>query len=172
MKWKTVAVGLLTAGSCFASDVSFWFGIGQNKDLSMEIGYSYKNYGANIYNAGNYDYAEGEVINSRPPHTSYVVEKGRKVGGTIGMDVMYFVNLWKFRPFVEGGFTVEEKRDIAVSTNILDKGALYTLNRKTKLGFAGGAGLQFRYKLLLIGVEFHTAKGIIGQVGFAFWWTR
>ena len=168
MKVKGVVLGILLAGSCFASEVGFWFGIGQNKDLSMEIGYSYKNYGANIYNAGNYDYTESEVIDSSPPHTQYVVEEGRRIGGTIGLDVMCFVKVWKFKPFVEGGFTVEEKRDIAVSTNILDKGALYTLNRRTKLGFAGGAGLQFRYKLLLIGVEFHTAKGIIGQVGFAF----
>lgn len=168
MKFKSVILGVLLAGSCFASEVGFWFGVGQNTDLSMELGFSYENWGVNIYNAGNYDYASGEVIDSSPPHTQYVVEEDRRIGGTIGLDVMYFVRLWKFRPFVEGGITIEERRDIAVSTNILDRGARYTLNRRNKLGFAGGAGLQFRHNLWLIGIEFHTAKGIIGQLGVVF----
>jgi len=168
MKLKSIFIGLLIGGSCFASDVGFWFGIGQNTDLSMEVGFSYKNWGANIYNAGNYDYGVDEVIDSKPTHTQYVVERDKRISGTIGIDLMYFVNVWKFKPFVEGGITIEEFRDLAVSTNILDRGAIYTLNRRNKLGFAGGVGIQFRHNLLLVGLEIHTAKGVMGQIGFSF----
>ena len=158
---------LFFVASALSSPV-VWFGIGQNTDLSMEIGFSYGNWGANIYNAGNYDYAKKDVIDSRPPHTLYVVERDKVVGGIFGLDVMYFIKLWKLRPFIEGGFTITEKRNLAISTNILDRGAIYTLSRRNKLGFAGGVGTIFIHGLLLIGIEYHTEKGIVGQFGFAF----
>ena len=169
MKAKVILAGILVAGSCFASEVGMWFGIGQGKeDVSFELGMSYKNWGVNIYNAGSYDYSSGEVNDSKPPHTSYVVEKDRVVGGVIGIDVMYFVQVWKLRPFVEGGLTIKEERDIAVSASDVDRGALYTLNKKTKFGIAGGAGVLYQHKNVLLGAEIHTEKGIMGLAGVRF----
>ena len=170
MKAKGILAGLLIASSCFASDVSVWFGIGQAKeDVSAEIGLSYKNWGANIYNAGSYDYSDGEVENSRPPHNSYVVEKGRIVGGVIGIDVMYLFPVWKLRPFIEGGLTFKEKRDVAISTAVLDRGTKYTLSKKTKIGVAGGVGAFYRMDNgLTFGMELHTEKGIVGLMGVLF----
>ena len=169
MKARGILAGLLIASSCFASDVSMWFGVGQAKeDISVEIGLSYKNWGANIYNAGSYDYSDGEVEDSRPPHNSYIVEKDRIVGGVIGIDLMYIFQVWRLNPFVEGGLTFKEKRDVAISTAVLDRGTRYTLSKKTRIGVAGGVGIFYNLKNFRLGVELHTEKGIMGLIGVSF----
>lgn len=147
-------------------DIDYWFGIGQGReDISVEVGYRNGSIGANVYVAGDYDYSFGEVEANEPPHNNYIRENDKKVGQAFGFDLMY---ISPYLLYVEGGIAIQEYRDLAISTGILDTGVIYTLDRSRKISIGYGIGLMGHYKRALFGLEVHNKKGIIANIGWRF----
>ncbi len=166
---RAIAVIIMILSVLFDDDSygnDFWIGLGQGKeDISYEFGYREGNLGANIYVAGDYDYSYGEVESNEPPHNNYRRENNKRVGQGVGFDIMYFSPYWLF---IEGGLAIEEYRDIAISTGIIDTGVIYTLDRSRRLKIGYGIGVAKHFSNFLFGIELHNRKGILGMVGWRF----
>lgn len=149
-----------------AKEWSIWLGIGQKDGISTEFGIAEGKWGANIFIAGDFDYTAGEVEDNPPPHNQYVRQNNAKVGQAFGIEAMFFIPVKHIKPFIEGGVAIREYRDVAISTGLLDKGVIYTLDRTQKFTLSYGTGFQVNLlRKFILGIEFHNMKGIMAQFG-------
>ena len=166
---KKLLAFLLFSTSVYASQGEVFFGIGQgDKNISWNVGFKYKNIGANVFSSGNYDYSRGEVNPNPPPHTMYIREDNKKVGSIVGLNMTYFLSYKSLDFFAETGLGIREYRDLAISTNDYDRGNIYTLSREKRLKLSYGIGANINIKNFLIGINLNNLKGILVNVGVGF----
>lgn len=168
---STLCAAVLTTPLAQANDG--WFSIGKATEasgngLSVAIGMRGKgNWGFAFGGIFNADYSESNVLNYPVPHNSFTSLGTKRVGNSLGVDALYFLNPEdRFKTYLGLGVYYAPKKDLAQS-NLT--GWVYTQKDQSSTSLSAEIGTLYTTdSKLLVGFGLHSVRGATFSIGKTF----
>ncbi len=143
-----------------------WFGYGQGAKIdanTFSIGFRGGSFGVDMYKSFSLEY-EGNFHDFTIPHDNYYVIDEDGVKKSLGLDLIYFVDLKKEQSiYLKGGLYGESRCKFVQSR---DTDNAYCHNKYTSYSFSTGAGYMYSYKNLAFSAGYHLNRGFEATIGF------
>lgn len=160
----------LISTESLANGPAAWLSVGEKDgNTGFAVGFRGVDLGIEIGGINDSDYSSSDMYDYQIPFIDqYTIDLGKhKVDSAIGFDVLGFYNASKRLSFFGGlGLYFQEYRRI-----MLDDwtGLLYTESQETEAEAAFSGGIQFfPSSALVLGIGYHSIRGINGQIGIRF----
>lgn len=151
-----------------ANGPAAWLSVGEmDGNTGFAVGFRGVDLGIEIGGINESDYSSSDMYDYPVPHTDFTDLGRQKVDSAIGFDVLGFYNASKRLSFFGGlGVYFQEYRRVAESNLSF---LLYTESQETEAEAAFSGGIQFfPSNALVLGIGYHSIRGINGQIGVRF----
>ncbi len=141
-----------------------WLSVGGKEHFSLAFGGRGTHWGFEVGAINDGQYSSREVLDYPVPHNDYTLLGKYKIGGTYGIDVLYYPLNWSSMSIgVSVGVYFYEEAEIARS-NVT--GWLYRQTSEGNIEPAWGINLDwFPFKGVLLGLTFHSIRGLAVRLG-------
>ena len=151
-----------------AAGPAAWLSVGEKDgNTGFAVGFRGVDLGIELGGINESDYSSSDISDYPAPFTGFFDLGKQKVDSAIGIDVLGFYNASKQLSFYGGlGLYFQEYRRIAQDDVTL---LLYTEAEETEAEAAFSGGIQFfPSNAVLLGIGYHSIRGINGQIGMRF----
>lgn len=158
----------LVCAQAHAITPAAWLSVGgKDGNTGFAVGFRGHELGVELGGINESDYSSDDVYDEPVPHLNFTDLGEHKVDSTVGFDVLGFYNPTSQLSLFGGlGLYFQEYIRIARS-NV--SGLLYTEAKDTEAEAAFSGGVQFfPTGSLMLGIGYHSIRGLNGQIGMRF----
>ncbi len=143
--------------------VQLWISGGVKDYFAGSIGLRQNNFGLELGCCFNSEISKNDFLDYPCPHYDYTVIGNKRVGNTLGIDLLYFYSPNNYIFSVYGGIGVyAEDQSKIVRSNAT--GWLYRNDRDSKFHFPFSVGIKYLFdKKYEMGLGYHTLRGFNAQ---------